>query len=105
MYDYDVGPGWSEIVKPLINFVESNGGRIISVTEKFGALRFNYEEPENYEEKVWNDFEKLVYQAENKSMEVCEYTGEPGTIRNVNGWFKCVSDEKYKELTSSNFSH
>jgi len=100
MYDYDVGPGWNDLVVPLIDFVESHGGKVTSVRERFGSLRFSYEEPEDADPNVWNDFEKMVFAAEKKSETVCEYTGKPGEIRSVKGWFKCVSDDMYKKLTS-----
>lgn len=98
--DYGVLKGWNSIVAPLVEFVESNGGTVVQIKEKFGALRFYYEEPENADREVWDEFERMLFEAEKKSEVTCEYTGEPGTIRRVNGWFKCVSDETYQKLTS-----
>lgn len=100
MNEYGIHEGWYELVEPLISFVEENGGTVLDVKEKFGGLRFYYSEPENYDEDVWNDFERMVNQAEQDSLVTCEYTGKSGKIRKINGWLKCVCDEVYEELTS-----
>jgi hypothetical protein len=96
------GPGWDDLVKPLVKFVLENGGTVDQIKEKFGGLRFYYSKPgsmfETHQEELeqlWGAFEERVQEAEAASIRTCEFTGKPGKPMNKGGygWVKTVSEE------------
>lgn len=97
-YPYSIQEGWDHLVKPLIQFVESNGGKVTQVKEKFGGLRFYYAPPLEADEELWKNFEDAVHAAEVLSTITCEVTGNYGELRDINGWWRCLSDEEYKKI-------
>ena len=83
----EMGPGWYELVKNLIDELITAGWdkQICQIKEKFGTLRFyvNSASDECYE--IISKYEKL-------SSTVCESCGEPGVIRQ-GGWIQTLCDE------------
>lgn len=95
---HSVEDGWKELVKPLVDYVLDNGGAVVQVKEKFGGLRFYYDPPSERteeEDKLWQEFDQRVREAESKSYSICEFTGKSGRPRTTSrwGWIKTVSDE------------
>lgn len=89
MYEYsekDVGPGWRDIVTPLIERAKREGVRINQIKEKFGGLRF-------YVGAVSTDFRAEIDAAERKSTETCDVCGKPASTRNEEWWIKTRCDE------------
>ncbi len=78
------GKGWIPLVEHLINdlFLLGWGGQLAQVKEKFGGLRF-------YADGLTPEMEKLINDAEKKSLRICEECGLEGR-RMSDGWFKTL---------------
>ncbi len=87
---FAVGNGWYGIIKDLIEKSIAAGWdkQICQVKEKFGGLRF-------YINSAPDEVHKLIREAENKSLEICEVCGNPGQQRN-GGWIKTLCEEHDK---------
>jgi hypothetical protein len=87
---FAVGNGWYGIIKELIEKSIAAGWdkQICQVKEKFGGLRF-------YINSAPDEVHKLIREAENKSLEICEVCGNPGKQRN-GGWIKTLCEEHDK---------
>ena len=85
-----VGEGWFPIVEEAIIEIESRGGFILQVKEKFGGLRI-YSQGGDYDA-----ISEIVRKAEVKASRICEDCGEPGVLHNKNGWYKTVCDDHVK---------
>jgi hypothetical protein len=87
---FAVGNGWYGIIKELIEKSIAAGWdkQICQVKEKFGGLRF-------YINSAPDEVHKLIREAENKSLEICEVCGNPGKQRN-DGWIKTLCEEHDK---------
>jgi hypothetical protein len=83
----DVGPGWKPIVEKYVPMIKAKGGFIMQVKEKFGGLRI-YSQGGDYE--AISDLERT---AESISFLTCEYCGEPGNLKNKNGWIKTCCEK------------
>jgi len=42
--------------------------------------------------------DEKIREAEKKSFTICEISGEPGKLRNCNGWYRTLSDTHGKEF-------
>jgi hypothetical protein len=97
--------GWDTLIYKLCCAIESrldwdnhndpNGGyiTITDVKEKFGGLRFYYDDYSNSSEYISG----LVTLAENMSEVTCERCGRPGIFRGELPWFKTLCDEHFVE--------
>lgn len=87
---FAVGNGWYGIIKEIIEKSIAAGWdkQICQVKEKFGGLRF-------YINSAPDEVHKLIREAENKSLEICEVCGNPGKQRN-GGWIKTLCEEHDK---------
>lgn len=100
---YDViGRGWEPLVDQLVRECEANGGQVVQVKEKFGGLRFYYDEPENGYNEFWKCFREWVNAVENLSYYICEYTGKPGNLYTQKSdgsgaWWKTLSKEEARK--------
>lgn len=99
-----VGEGWHKLVHPLLVVCQQYGGVVVQVKEKFGGLRFYYEEPLMDDETppetlaFWDVFDMAVRNAESRSQFTCEFTGKYGKIchQSTEGkplWWKTMSPE------------
>ena len=78
-----VGPGWASLINELYDALPQ-GVMVVQVKEKFGGLRF-YTEPFDL------IFSATVYEAEVRSLEICEECGEPGSPKtNSTYWIKTL---------------
>lgn len=91
-YDRDlalasVGPGWASLINRVFDALERLGKptTIVQVKEKYGGLRI-------YTDNYVAEFEAIIQQAELESFAMCETCGEPGVLRNNDGWYITACD-------------
>ena len=84
-----VGAGWHDIVRPLVEYAQSNGVTIQQVKEKFGGLRF-------YVSGSDETLNVMIEAAEKQSVKTCEDCGKPGHPRG-GGWVRTLCDEHAKD--------
>lgn len=67
------------------------------IKEKYGDLRFyvSVYEAENIEDRIIDD---IIFEAERKSRNTCEVTGENGVLCKRGGWFKTLCREEARKL-------
>lgn len=82
-----VGKGWASLIHEVFDYMENNKthSKIIQVKEKWGGLRI-------YTDVIDNNLDKKIIEIEKKSFTICEVSGEPGKLRNCNGWYRTLSD-------------
>ena len=82
-----VGKGWERLVRKVYNAKEGLGIPIgiIQVKEKWGGLRI-------YTDYSNKELDKVIYDVEHESLEVCEVCGRPGKLRGSN-WYYTSCDE------------
>lgn len=94
---YECGDGWLPIIEDIVGQVESLGGKVSRVKEKFGGLDIYYDEPiEDFSEdrqNAWDNLQLAVSAARTESMCTCEICGKPGVPRTNNRWIKTLCDE------------
>lgn len=103
--------GWWDIMDSLcasLTLLKRYTGLEIVFTqtkEKFGTLRVYWHldtfpiSATHEEQKIWwNIVGALVNEAERRSAQTCEVTGEYGELCVRHGWYKTLSREKAKEL-------
>jgi hypothetical protein len=76
-----VGPGWKQLVDVCVAEAVRTNARIVQVKEKFGALRFYYDNGDA-------DLDQAVNAAETLSGFICETCGAPGIAHTHRGWIK-----------------
>jgi len=87
-----VGPGWESLIEEIYNILPADA-YITQVKEKFGTLRF-------YVYGVSMKVSTKIQEVELRSGDVCEQCGEPGELRNFDGWYmtrcdKCAGTRKF----------
>lgn len=95
---FEIGPGWEDLIRlfgrEMMSLLEQgkidNLPEVLQIKNKLGRLRINLSE---YAPEV----SKLVSDLEDQSVITCENTGEPGKIRNLNGWYIVLSDDEYEK--------
>ena len=105
--------GWDMLIYKLCCAIEShldwanhsdpNGGyiRITDVKEKFGGLRFYYDDHSKSSEYIFG----MVTFAENMSEVTCERCGRPGIFRGELPWFKTLCNEHFMERVAENMDY
>jgi hypothetical protein len=78
-----VGNGWHSLVDEVYDLVESYGGEIVQLKEKFGQLRV-------YTTPIPEEAHTKLYGIENKSATICECCGQPSTLQSRGGWLKSI---------------
>lgn len=106
-----IGGGWVSLIVELdakLASIDPNY-TIEQIKEKFGLLRFyarpSFGQGSTWEESLrqrviyneeanakWDDFMVAIHEAEQKSGEICEVCGAPGSMRS-DGWMKVRCDE------------
>lgn len=101
-FGFECGDGWYNILDTLCNHIQTHIDnslklgitieqvQISQVKEKFGGLRFYYDGGDKIIQNYVNFTEQL-------SEQICELSGEPGTIRNLHGRIRCLSDTEYEK--------
>jgi hypothetical protein len=66
------------------------------IKEKYGDLRFyvSVYDADNIEDRIIDD---IIYEAERKSRNTCEVTGESGVLCKKGGWFKTLRREEARK--------
>lgn len=89
-----VSDGWLPLLEDLVSKLKQRGwtGEVAQIKEKFGGLRF-YANPSiktgNTKEEI-EEFQRLIYEAEDKSFKICEFCGQPGKRTSALGWIKVL---------------
>jgi len=96
-YKLEVGPGWHKLLESILYLIEGKG-TILQVKEKFGELRIYWRANDDLTATQSDIINSMLTYVEWRSGQVCENTGEPGSVRNINGWLKCVSEVEYQRL-------
>ncbi len=89
----EINNGWFLLVKELIENCIALGWdkQICQIKEKFGGLRF-------YINSAPDEVRNLIREAEEKSYEICEVTGDPGKLRTDIGWHRTLCDSEYEKI-------
>lgn len=86
-FGFECGNGWFELIKELCEKLEAldlKDFRVLQVKEKYGGLRFY---TGGVELEKADEVDRLINEAEAKSLTVCEECGKPGKP-NGRGWIK-----------------
>ena len=85
-----VGKGWTPLVNRVFDKLETIKGsiKIVQVKEKWGGLRI-------YTDYSNKELDKVIYDAEKESLEICEVCGKPGKLRGKT-WYYTSYDEHIK---------
>ena len=89
--------GWHQLIFDTLDKIEEIVVRdeldiqVTEVKEKFGGLRI-------YLDGYTDEIDSFVQAAEKQSFKICEICGEPGKLREINGWLmtrcdKCLAKE------------
>lgn len=75
---------------------------ICQIKEKFGGLRlyldfFPVADDESIRTVQVNILQDIIDVAEGRSTGICQISGNYGTVRDVNGWMMCLSNEEYQK--------
>ena len=100
LFGIECGNGWHPLLEPICEYIlKYNSGKddserieLTQVKEKWGFLHV-------YTSRTTEELRKLISDAEQKSKTICETCGNPGILRNVNGWYRTLCDScSNKEL-------
>ena len=85
-----VGKGWAPLINRVFDKLETIKGsiKIVQVKEKWGGLRI-------YTDYSNKELDKVIYDAEKESLEICEVCGKPGKLRGKT-WYYTSCDEHIK---------
>jgi hypothetical protein len=86
--------GWDNILEALDKklAILDPDYKILQIKEKFGELRFYYES--NAPEKAVREaMDRYISEAIKESKVTCEFCGKPGTLTDMNGWYKTICEE------------
>jgi hypothetical protein len=90
----NVGEGWHPLIQELeekLNKIDPDF-ELQQVKEKFGGLRY-YAQCS----KGGINFHKLIAEAEEKSVTICEECGKPAVTLSYKGWLKTLCEEHRAE--------
>lgn len=82
-----VGPGWRPLVARAVAAIEAAGYQVEQVKEKFGTLRIYY----------FGTGVPAADEAERESGHICEACGEPGRMRQRDGWLMTRCDRCFEK--------
>lgn len=88
LFGIEVNKGWYELIDNLFENL-SEGIILLQVKEKFGGLRVYYA-------GGTKEDNKLIMEAESKSVKICETCGKTGELHNNGGWYSVLCDEHKK---------
>jgi hypothetical protein len=92
-FGFECGDGWFDILKHLTEEITKvdpyKECKVFQVKEKYGTLRF-------YIEDGNDEIDKLIENAEKKTLVTCEECGKIGTLR-TDRWWRVTCDECEKE--------
>lgn len=88
---YGIGPGWNDLVEPIVKQAEREELSSIWLRERRGSLRVYTPDAS----RLLND---MIATAESKSMETCEECGASGERVDLGGWFKTLCPSCHQKL-------
>ena len=102
-YDRDlakrsIGAGWAGLIDEIFDMKEAlnlTNVRIVQVKEKYAGLRVYIDLYSSNDSDPLHQFEKLINDAERRSLTICETCGKPGAVRG-RGWYYTSCDEHAK---------
>lgn len=71
--------------------------RYAQIKEKYGTLRCYIDADESVSDTDFERCEAIVDEAEHASARICEFCGQPGTVRNDLSWIKTMCDNEYEQ--------
>ena len=85
-----VGKGWAPLINRVFDKLETIKGsiKIVQVKEKWGGLRI-------YTDYSNKELDKVIYDVEHESLEMCEVCGQSGKLRGKS-WYYTSCDEHIK---------
>jgi hypothetical protein len=93
----ECGPGWNDLIGPIVIRADETGATIVQIKEKFGMLRI-YLGPGDVD---CDELLDMIDKAEMESATTCEMCGKPGVTMATgsNGhWLKTLCKEHGTEL-------
>jgi hypothetical protein len=109
-FGFEHGSGWKEIVRgfckemqELADKAESNGNvfqyKSCIMKEKFGTFTPQGDiEHDGCWEKYRDEYYDIIDKWEKASLEICEVTGKPGKLCNLNGWYRTLCDDEAEKI-------
>lgn len=96
-----VGPGWQEIIEKCHKALRESSPdyKPIQIKEKFGGLRY-YVQGVEFGTPAYNP----ITEAEQASEVTCEECGEPGEIKSVVGWYRCLCPADFETTLAKRLS-
>lgn len=82
-----VGKGWHRLVDKLYDNLPEET-YVLQAKEKYGTLRF-------YVSSTDKTYFDLISEVEKDSGTICEDCGDPGTVKECNGWLKTLCNKCY----------
>jgi predicted HicB family RNase H-like nuclease len=89
----ECGDGWFDILWRLCDDIHAMRPKVQQIKEKFGGLRFYASFNGDYTDQGWERIKK----AEEEASETCEQCGQPGELRNAEGWWETSCEKCHKE--------
>ncbi|MDD4330323.1 MAG: hypothetical protein PHD79_10235 [Aliarcobacter sp.] len=109
---FEFEDGWTDLIYNLGNNITElcklancEFPRIQQIKEKFGTLRFYYNDKDlDIPDVIKNSISALVSQSEIKSSRTCEYCGKLGELRVSTGlWFSSCEEHKKDSINMDEF--
>jgi len=80
--------GWQDIFNEYSAKLEAAGAEITYVKEKYGFMRFEADYNDNARE-----IQRLIHEAEEKSLNTCQECGKEGTQVDVGSWIYTLCED------------
>lgn len=100
LFGFEIGNGWNNLILDIFDKIKELDYpislHILQIKEKFGELRFYYAVQDSTD-KQFEDIQKIINEAEEKSTTTCEICGKEGYIDYDVYWLSCWCDECRKE--------
>ena len=98
--------GWSDLINEAYNLIEVFNTKeqsidVSQVKEKFGTLRIYIDNHikvikdgtdivQMVDDSIFRDVLSQMYIIELKSAHICEFCGKEGSVKDRDGWYKCM---------------
>jgi hypothetical protein len=106
MFGFECGNGWFELLKDLLNEMRQlcehtkNKIRVSQIKEKYGTLRFYWDNVTEFEDGI-ECAENALFMATERaggvSGEICEECGKPGKLRRPNYWYFTACEDCFSK--------
>ncbi len=97
----ECGEGWYPLLEKtldkILEYLETlnfpDDFQIVQIKEKWGTLTIYT----NYSDEF---IDRVLHDARRESVNICEFCGMPGTIEQLNGWYKAVCSKCKEEYSN-----